>query len=124
MASTSAVVEKARTLLEERRSELQDELKQIDRAIKDLGGSSRSSGRGPGRPRGSRNATTTTRRRRRRGGTRAEQALKYLTENPGMTAAEISDKLGIKPNYVYRVMAELETDGKVKKQGKTYHPVG
>ena len=126
MASTSAVVEKARTLLEERRSELQDELKQIDRAIKDLGGSSSrsSSGRGPGRPRGSRNGTTPKRRRRRRGGTRAEQALKYLTENPGMTAAEISSKLGIKPNYVYRVMAELETDGKVKKQGKTYHPVG
>ena len=126
MASTSAVVEKARALLEERRSELQAELKQVDRAIKDLGGSSSGSrsGRGPGRPRGARNGTAPKRRRRRRGGTRAEQALKHLTESPGMTAAEISSKLGIKPNYVYRVMAELETDGKVKKKGKTYHPVG
>ena len=124
MASTSAVVEKARALLEERRSELQDELRQVDRAIKDLGGSSRSTAkRGPGRPRGARNGAAPKRRRRRRGGTRAEQALKYLQENPGMTAAEISGKLGIKPNYVYRVMAELETDGKVKKQGKGYHPV-
>lgn len=124
MASTSAVVEKARALLEERRRELQDELKQVDRAIKDLGGSGSTARRGPGRPRGARNGTAPKRRRRRRGGTRAEQALKHLTENPGMTAAEISSKLGIKPNYVYRVMAELETDGKVKKKGKTYHPVG
>jgi DNA-binding IclR family transcriptional regulator len=125
MASTSAVVEKARALLEERRSELQDELRQVDRAIKDLGGSSRSMAkRGPGRPRSARNGTAPKRRRRRRGGTRAEQALKHLQESPGMTAPEISSKLGIKPNYVYRVMAELETDGKVKKKGKTYHPVG
>ena len=29
--------------------------------------------------------------------------------------------MGIKPNYIYRVMAELEKDGKVRKDGKGYH---
>ena len=122
-------LDQARALIETRIKELDEERKRLERALSDLSGTRR----GPGRPRGStstgsgngrrRSGSAPKRRRRRRGGTRAEQALKYLQENPGMTAAEISGKLGIKPNYVYRVMAELETDGKVKKQGKGYHPV-
>ena len=27
------------------------------------------------------------------------------------------------PSYLYRVLAQLEKDGKVKKEGKGYHPV-
>ncbi len=34
------------------------------------------------------------RRRRRRGGTRAEQALEVVRQNPGITVAELADKLG------------------------------
>ena len=30
----------------------------------------------------------------------------------------------IKPNYLYRVLAELEKEGKVRKEGRAYHPVG
>ena len=29
----------------------------------------------------------------------------------------------IKPNYLYRVLGELEKDGKVRKDGRAYHPV-
>ena len=32
--------------------------------------------------------------------------------------------MNIKPNYVYRVMSELESDGKVTKKGREYHATG
>lgn len=114
-----STVDKARTLLEERLAELDAERKSIQSALAGLGARAR---RGPGRPRGSRSGTTAKRRRRRRGGTRAEQALKHVTSEPGLTASQIAEKLKIKPNYVYRVMGELEADGKVKKAGKGYKP--
>lgn len=73
--------------------------------------------RGPGRPRGSGGK----RRRRRRGGTRAEQALREVRQSPGITVAELSDKLQIKhKNYLYRVMSGLQSEGAVKKEGRGY----
>lgn len=116
---TTTTVDKARALLEERREELNRELREIESAISSLGGRRR----GPGRPRGSTaKRAAGKRRRRRRGGTRSEHALKHLESNPGATASEIAKGLGIKPNYVYRVMAELEKDGRVRKEGKGYYP--
>jgi hypothetical protein len=85
------------------------------------GGSSR---RGPGRPKGSttrRRSANGRRRRVRRGGTRAEQALKVVRENPGITVSDMAGKMNIKqPNYLYRVMNQLEGEGAVKKTGKGY----
>lgn len=122
--TTTEAVEKARGLLEERRAELTEELDQIEKALAGLNGTRK---RGPGRPRGSGSKTATRsgpkRRRRRRGGTRAEHALKYVEAHPGANASEIAKSMGIKPNYVYRVMAELEKDGKVRKNDKGYHSV-
>jgi CRP-like cAMP-binding protein len=74
--------------------------------------------RGPGRPRGS--GTTTRRRRRRRGGTRAEQALEIVRQNPGVTVRDLAEKLGIRQNYLYRVMGGLESDGAVKREGRGF----
>jgi hypothetical protein len=78
--------------------------------------------RGPGRPRGSRSARSSNgRRRRRRGGTRAEQALRAVRQSPGITVAELSDKLRIRhKNYLYRVLAGLQSEGAVRKEGKGY----
>jgi hypothetical protein len=80
--------------------------------------------RGPGRPKGSttrRRSTNGRRRRGRRGGTRAAQALKVVRDNPGITVSEMAGKMNIKqPNYLYRVMNQLEGDGSVKKAGKGY----
>ena len=79
--------------------------------------------RGPGRPRGSttRRRSTNGRRRRRRGGTRAEQALKVVRENPGITVSQMAGQMNIKqPNYLYRVMNDLESQGAVTKTGKGY----
>jgi hypothetical protein len=112
--ATSETVDKAKALLEERRDELNRELHQIERALSGLGGRAR---RGPGRPRGSGGG----RRRKRRGGTRADQAVKLIGENPGIGVSDLGKKMKLKaPNYLYRVLPELEKEGKIKKQGKGY----
>jgi ribosomal protein S25 len=102
--------------------------------------------RGPGRPRGSktkaatktRKATATTRKaarkkpgrppgkrragRRKGSGTRAAQALSFVKGQPGITIPELAAKMGIKQNYLYRVLPGLEKEGKVAKQGRGWHP--
>ena len=76
-----------------------------------------------GRPAGRR--TTGRRPGRRRGsGTRAAQALSLVQSQPGITIPELADKMGIKQNYLYRVLPGLEQDKKVRKQGRGWHPVG
>jgi winged helix-turn-helix DNA-binding protein len=79
-----------------------------------------------GRPRGSGaasagGATGGTRRRRRRGSTRGDDALNIIRQNPGVTVSEMARMMNVSPpNYLYRVMANLQADGAVKKQGKGY----
>jgi hypothetical protein len=69
-----------------------------------------------GRPRGSPGGR---RRRRRRGGTRAEQAVKLLRENPGLSVRELSERMNIRhPNYLYRVLGQLEAEGAVRREGR------
>ena len=114
--ATSDTVDRARALLVKRREELSAELKQIESAISGLGGRKR----GPGRPRGSSGGT---RRRRRRGGTRADQAVKLIGENPGIGVSDLGKQMKLKaPNYLYRVLPELEKEGRIKKKGRGYHP--
>lgn len=73
-----------------------------------------------GRPRGSASAGT-SRRRRRRGSTRGDEALALIRQNPGASVSELAGMMNISPpNYLYRVMANLQSDGAVKKQGKGY----
>jgi hypothetical protein len=77
----------------------------------------------PGRPKGS--GTTGTRRRagRRKGsGTRAAQALALVQGQPGITIPELAAKMGIKQNYLYRVLPALQAEGKVAKQGRGWNP--
>jgi hypothetical protein len=70
-----------------------------------------------GRPRSA--AARPRRRRRRQGGTRAEEALGILRQNPGLSVRELSERMSIKhPNYLYRVLAQLEGEGAVKRSGK------
>jgi hypothetical protein len=74
-------------------------------------------------PRRSRSTSTGTGRRGRpRGsGTRGKQALELVRANPGITIPELADKMGIKQNYLYRVLPGLQKDGMVRKQGKGWH---
>lgn len=115
-------VDEAAGLIRERIKELDSERAKLERALASLTGG-REGRRGPGRPRGATAPSPTRRRRRRRrGGTRADQAVKLVAENPGISASEIAKRMRIKPNYLYRVLAELEKDGKVRKDGRAYHP--
>jgi hypothetical protein len=116
-------------------------------ALAGVGGSSSSGAtataaprrRGPGRPRGSRTATATkaakparkagrpsARRagRRKGSGTRAAEALAFVQGQPGITIPELAAKMGIKQNYLYRVLPGLEQESKVTKKGRGWHPKG
>jgi transposase-like protein len=114
--STSNVLNEARSLVEKRLQELDQERARLERALADLTGG-RVGRRRPGRPRG-----TGGGRRRRRGGTRGDQAVKIVGSNPGITASEIAKRMKIKPNYLYRVMGDLQKEGRVSKRGRGYHP--
>jgi hypothetical protein len=100
--------------------------------------------RGPGRPRGSKTRTAKAAKgttsatpaasssapaagkrragRRKGSGTRAAQALSFVQGQPGITIPELAAKMGIKQNYLYRVLPSLEEEGKVAKQGRGWHP--
>lgn len=125
MASTSKVLDEARDLVVKRLAELDDERKRLERALAELGGkAARKAGRRPGRPKGSTATKKSTakkgRRRKRRGGTRADQAVALIKQNPGITASEIAKSMKIKPNYLYRVLSDLEKQKRVKKKGRAY----
>jgi hypothetical protein len=69
----------------------------------------RSTGRRPGRRRGS--------------GARAAQTLELVKGQPnGITIPELATKMGIKQNYLYRVLPALQKEGKVRKRGRTWLP--
>jgi len=132
MPSTSNVLDEALGLVKRRLAELDEERKRLERALVELGGTVTQ--RGPGRPRGSgrrgpgrppkaaSSITAPKKRRRRRGGTRADQAVSLVEQNPGISASKIAKSLKIKPNYLYRVLGELEKEGRVSKKGREYHP--
>jgi sugar-specific transcriptional regulator TrmB len=133
MPSTSKVLDDARDLVKKRLAELDEERRRLEQALSQLGG--KKGGRRPGRPRGKaskksrkkaakkparKTARKTARRRGRRGGTRADQAVTLIQKKPGITASEIAKTMKIKPNYLYRVLSDLEKQKRVKKKGRTY----
>jgi sugar-specific transcriptional regulator TrmB len=128
MPSTTNALDEARELLERRLADVHDEARKLERALAELGGKAK---RSPGRPRGSASKASTgtaaaapKKRRRRRGGTRADQAVELITSQPGISASDVAKTMKIKPNYLYRVLGDLEKEGRVKKDGRQYYPAG
>lgn len=72
------------------------------------------------------NGSGSARRGRPRGGrgdnTRAAQTVELVRVNPGITIPELAGHMGIKPNYLYRVLPQLADEGKVRREGKGWHP--
>ncbi|HEY1286569.1 MAG TPA: hypothetical protein VGF04_10805 [Solirubrobacterales bacterium] len=134
MPSTPHVLDEARDLVKRRLSELDEERKRLERALSELGGratgrTGRRRRRGPGRPRkgkGKAKAKGAAKKSkapsRRRSGTRADQAVKLVNDKPGISASEIAKTMRIKPNYLYRVLGDLEKQKRVKKKGRKYFP--
>ena len=82
----------------------------------------RASPRAPRRSRSSGGSSSNGRRGRPRGsGTRALQALELVRARPGITIPELAEAMGIKQNYLYRVMPQLAEDGQVVKSGRGWH---
>jgi len=131
------VFDEARDALERSVRELREQLSQAEEALEKLGGKvtrrgpGRPGRRGPGRPKGSTNKGTSgsgtaapRKRRKRRGGTRADQAVQLIESQPGISASDVAKTMKIKPNYLYRVLGDLEKEGRVKKDGRQYYPTG
>ncbi len=115
----AGVIEQASDLLKSRLVEIDAERALLQGALLSLEGSKAK--KSPGRPRGSKSKGKPGRPRGRKGG-RADQAVAIITEKPGISASDMARKMKIKPNYLYRVLGELEQQGRVRKDGRVYHP--
>jgi hypothetical protein len=119
--------------LDEKRKEIQARLKELrplvdeyhrleaaERALSGVGGKPAPAS-APTRRRRSAGSSNGRRGRPRGSGTRAAQALQLVQERPGITIPELADAMGIKQNYLYRVMPGLAEEGKVTKSGRGWH---
>lgn len=121
--------------IDERLRELQSEVSRLEAARSALTGARRR----PDRPRGATSRTTRSRATRtrtvrrtstaprasstRRGGnTRAAQTLELVRQKPGITIPQIAKAMKIQPNYLYRVLPRLESEGQVRREGQGWHP--
>jgi CRP-like cAMP-binding protein len=120
--------------LDEKRKEIQARLKELRPLVDEFhrleaaeaalsGVGAKPAAAAPTRRRRSTAASSNGRRGRPRGsGTRAAQALQLVGEQPGITIPELASAMGIKQNYLYRVMPGLAEEGKVTKSGRGWHP--
>jgi hypothetical protein len=112
--------------IDNRLKELKEEEGRLLAARAALAGST-TARRGPGRPPRSAATPSTSRRRpgrprgRRGGNTRSAQALELVRNQPGITIPEIAAAMKIEPNYLYRVMPKLTSDGLVTRDGQGWH---
>ena len=125
--------------LEEKRNEISARLKELRPLVDEYhrleAAEQALSGVGTPSPRAASTATAPRRARKarakgsgtgRRGrpkgsGTRAIQALELVKARPGITIPELAESMGIKQNYLYRVMPGLADEGKVTKSGRGWH---
>ena len=97
-----------------------ERLEAASRALDGLNGSSASSSSSGSRRR--RSGGGSGRRGRPKGsGTRGTQALELVKANPGIAIPELAGKMGIKQNYLYRVLPGLEQDGLVEKKDRGWY---
>jgi hypothetical protein len=131
----SNFLEEKRNEITERMRELEpliEEYRQLEAAVKALAGvnthpttptprvrvaRSRPSANGSG----GRSSAAKRRGRPRGSGTRARQALELVGSRPGITIPEMASEMGIKQNYLYRVLPTLAEDGKVVKRDRGWH---
>lgn len=116
--------------LSEKRDEIQsrlDELapliaehERLKRALDALDGVDPVGGRGAGRP--ARSGSGRSAGRPRGSGERSRQALALLRQEPGLGAAEVARRIGVHPNYAYRILPGLEEQGLVEKRDRSWYP--
>jgi hypothetical protein len=82
------------------------------------------SGKKVGRPAGEIGRPAGRAGRPKGGGKRAAEALSLVQGQPGITIPELAAKMGIKQNYLYRVLPGLQKEGKLEKKGRGWYPKG
>ena len=124
--------------LEEKRREIQARLKELkplvdeyhrleaaEQALAGVGSTPAPRRHRARKPRATRHAATAPRRGRRGrpkgSGQRAQQALELVRAKPGITIPEMAEAMGIKQNYLYRVVPDLDKEGLVTKSGRGWH---
>jgi hypothetical protein len=117
--------------LDEKRKEIQsrlkelkplvDEYERLQAAERALAGVESKPARTAASPRRSRASSNGRRGRPKGSGTRALQALELVRARPGITIPQLAEAMGIKQNYLYRVMPTLAEDGQVVKSGRGWH---
>jgi hypothetical protein len=124
------VLSEVRSTVEKRLRELEPLVQEHAQLRAALSALERTAGRerpvatsGPKRQRVAAAGSGAKRRGRPRGsGARAEQVVGLVRSEPGITIAELAKRMKIKPNYLYRVVPQLEKAGQLAKRGKGYHP--
>jgi hypothetical protein len=120
--------------LDEKRKEIQDRLKELrplvdefhrleaaERALSGVESTPAATSAPARRSRRSGGSSNGRRGRPRGSGTRAQEALKLVRERPGITIPELAEAMGIKQNYLYRVMPTLAEENRVVKSGRGWH---
>lgn len=65
---------------------------------------------------------TASRRGRPRGtSARAQEAMRLIHRQPGISVAEMAKRMKIKPHYLYGLLPGLEKEGGIVKRDKGYH---
>jgi sugar-specific transcriptional regulator TrmB len=121
--------------LDEKRKEIQTRLKELkplvdeytrleaaERALAGVENKPARAAASSSKPRRAARSSSNGRRGRPKGsGTRALQALELVRARPGITIPELAEAMGIKQNYLYRVMPTLADEGQVVKSGRGWH---
>ncbi|MGK2937726.1 MAG: hypothetical protein ACSLFR_07975 [Solirubrobacteraceae bacterium] len=98
-----------------------ERLEAASRALNGLDGTQAAAPSSSRRRRGSGGGGTGRRGRPKGSGTRGIQALDLVKANPGIAIPELAERMGIKQNYLYRVLPGLEQDGLVEKRDRGWY---
>ena len=109
----SETIDKARHMIEERLSELEDEAKKLRDALVGLG-------HRDGKPA---KAPAPKAKKRAKPGQREKQLLTSVTKHPDYKPSEHAKAIGVSVNQVYSVATKLQKEGKLTKTAKGTYKV-
>jgi len=103
---------------------LREETREIEQALAAVKGKSQTKvkAKAASKTKAKVKAKSSNGRRGRKPG-RAPQFISLVEKNPGVTISEAAKQMKIKPNYLYRVSADLLSDGRITKDGHGYKVV-
>lgn len=106
-------VKEAEAILKKRQTEIRREDKRITSLLDAFGSKNGKARRKPSRKK---KATPPP-----DGKTRADQAVEFIGKHPGVEVNDLAKMMGLpNPNYLYKVLPELEKAGRIERQDKGF----